>query len=395
MALTTLLSLALMLPISAADPDVALKEIIDYRTSEIAKAREAKTTIDAATLNAKVKSMALEAIKDVKPSEVQPAKGYSWMQLFMMAEKYEDIKALCEKYMESMPDANGKYSAEFTCLQAFYQMGKTDDAVMTIKMIDLPGINQASTILSYAGYYADQIASSQGVEAGVALLDGVKAKIPAATTDADKTALGRALASYYTAKAELYSGAGKTDMAKQVLQAAMADANVGEANLRGLKSLETRITMIGAPAPAVESERGYGNYPGLDGLKGKVVLLDFFAHWCGPCIAAFPAMRTMYDDLKGSGLEIIGITRYYGYYGQERNMDKDTEFAKMDEFMKKHNMNWPVIYDANNSFTSYGITGIPHVTIIDKQGNVRDIKIGYSAEGMKKLRQQVEAMLKE
>lgn len=151
--------------------------------------------------------------------------------------------------------------------------------------------------------------------------------------------------------------------------------------------------MVGTSAPALTSERGYGEFPGLEGLKGKVVLIDFFAHWCGPCKAAFPSMVEMYKDLKSKGLEIVGFTTYYGYYGTERNISKDDEFAKMKDFMAEHKMTWPVVYGERSNFENYGVTGIPHVALLDKDGNVSHIKIGYSEAGMKELRKKIEQLL--
>ncbi|MCH8274059.1 MAG: hypothetical protein IH851_04650 [Armatimonadetes bacterium] len=108
-------------------------------------------------------------------------------------------------------------------------------------------------------------------------------------------------------------------------------------------------------------------------------------------------MIQMYDDLHSQGLEIVGVTKYYGWYGTEyrdkRDMPKDDEFARMKEFMVEHSLPWPVLFGDPANFDDYGVTGIPHVTVIDREGNVHTIEIGYRAENFAEFRKEVEALL--
>src|SRR6185503_6586623 len=81
--------------------------------------------------------------------------------------------------------------------------------------------------------------------------------------------------------------------------------------------------LVGLPAKSFKPLRALGECKTIDELKGKVVILDFFAHWCGPCIASLPSMRSLYEDLKPKGLEIIGVTRFYGYYKTQNRAKRD------------------------------------------------------------------------
>src|SRR5262249_59863938 len=83
--------------------------------------------------------------------------------------------------------------------------------------------------------------------------------------------------------------------------------------------------MIGKPAPEIAGEFALNGKPTkLADLKGKVVLLDFWAVWCGPCIATFPHLREWNEKYKDKGLEIVGLTMYNFQNGSEFAFDKAT-----------------------------------------------------------------------
>jgi peroxiredoxin len=160
---------------------------------------------------------------------------------------------------------------------------------------------------------------------------------------------------------------------------------------------EKLANFIGSTAADFKASRAHGEVESLAALKGKVVILDFFAHWCGPCIASFPSMRALYDDLKPRGLEMIGLTRFYGYYQKEnrtkKDMPEETEFARMKDFMTEKKMNWPVAFVGKDVFEAYGCSAIPHVVLIDRSGKIRKIKVGYSSKEVEAFRAEIEKLL--
>lgn len=97
-------------------------------------------------------------------------------------------------------------------------------------------------------------------------------------------------------------------------------------------------------------------------MKGKVVLLDFWASWCGPCIASLPEVTKLYDDYHEKGLEILGI-----------NLDKDRK--AMDSAIQKFRIPWKQHYDGQgwgNKFAlQYNVTAIPAMWLVDKRGILR------------------------
>jgi thiol-disulfide isomerase/thioredoxin len=136
-------------------------------------------------------------------------------------------------------------------------------------------------------------------------------------------------------------------------------------------------------------------------LQGKVVLLDFWAVWCGPCINTFPHLREWQEKYGDKGLVIIGLTRYYDYdwdneWGYAARADEETDVSDEaeQEMLKKfaayyHLKHRFAIQEEEDSLDDYyGVSGIPHVVVLDKEGKVRLIRVGsgkQNAEDIDKL----------
>lgn len=103
----------------------------------------------------------------------------------------------------------------------------------------------------------------------------------------------------------------------------------------------------------------------LADYRGKVVLLDFWATWCGPCIAELPNVKEVYEKYRDKGFEIIGISL-------------DTDEAALRKFIKENQLPWRQVFDGKRWETplvqQYGVRGIPAQFLIDQEGRVISVK---------------------
>ncbi|MGE0143530.1 MAG: TlpA family protein disulfide reductase [Planctomycetota bacterium] len=161
---------------------------------------------------------------------------------------------------------------------------------------------------------------------------------------------------------------------------------------------------VDTPAPPIEVARTLDGKPfDLATLRGKVVMLDFFATWCAPCRAALPRVRALAEQ-HGDDLRLVGVSRFYGrgmdftdptvelpHGGTMKNdIDESTEFAINTTFAERFGIDYPVVFTTAECMASaYGVRGIPTVIVIGRDGRIVGRAVGSSDAAERSLRELV------
>lgn len=163
--------------------------------------------------------------------------------------------------------------------------------------------------------------------------------------------------------------------------------------ISSLSKLLLPLLLLAAAAPAVADVKAAPNcvLTSIDQLQtiklqeyqDKVVYLDFWASWCGPCLESFPFMRQLHSDLQAKGLEVVAV-----------NLDED--LADAQAFLDEHPANFRVVIDGEQQCAKqFELKAMPSSYLIDRNGNIRATHLGFRAGEAMEFRQTVEAVLRE
>lgn len=136
----------------------------------------------------------------------------------------------------------------------------------------------------------------------------------------------------------------------------------------------------GAEVPPLVAEGWInGPPPDLEKLKGRVVVIDEWATWCGPCRRAAPHLVEVEAKFRDRGVQFIGMTRESG-----------SELAQVEEFIRNAGITWPNGYGAEETMAQFGSMGIPAVWVVGRDG-----KIAWNRGGQGELEDAIERALAE
>ncbi len=160
--------------------------------------------------------------------------------------------------------------------------------------------------------------------------------------------------------AQAATSAGAYDVARQVYLAVLDKYGANPELAAKLKRDLDRLAMVGKPAPSFEVKDLKGNTLRLDDLKGRYVLVDFWATWCAPCVAELPRVQAAYGQYRTAGFEVVGVS-----------LD-ETKGAVLD-FVTARKIPWRQVHNPScggDLVEAFGVGSIPATFLIDPSGTI-------------------------
>jgi thiol-disulfide isomerase/thioredoxin len=257
------------------------------------------------------------------------------------------------------------------------------------------------------GFYRGDDIDAGIIKHSTWLIDTAKACTPEL-----KQKYGPSAVSAYVNMAEAWAGQGRNDDALELLRKAKTDwPNVPSIAARIDPVLE-RYLLVGRPAAAITAPQWLNGPTGASSLemKGRVTLLEFTAHWCGPCKESYPGIKRLLAQYGSRGFRVVFSTQLYGYFGVERNLTPEVELERDRAYFEHENLSIPIavgdrltskvvdgktVYLRDPNDEAYKVGGIPQIHLIDKQGRIRLIMVGYDDANEPRLAKLVEELLRE
>ena len=140
---------------------------------------------------------------------------------------------------------------------------------------------------------------------------------------------------------------------------------------------------IRGPAPDFNLAARDGGTVSLSGLKGQVVMVNFWATWCGPCRQEMPHLEALYQRYSDLGFTLLGV-----------NVEEDSSGA--DDFLAETPVSFPILFDPTSKVSElYDVVAMPSTVLVDREGNMRFIHHGYKPGYENDYQSQIRALLRE
>lgn len=249
------------------------------------------------------------------------------------------------------------------------------------KQLDInPDDHNAMTALSWRSRrLIEQLAQTDPAKA-TAVLDALKTRVAKVTKDCSTDSMKRYMAAHAT-----FMPVVEKDFIAARRQGVLLNKEALE--------LEVEKWVQGEPVKLAD-------------LKGKVVLIDFWAVWCGPCVAAFPKLQDWQKKFSDKGFVILGVSRSCNFAFDEttgRATLKEDEESPPNEvelfqkFARHHKITYPLAIEKQGSRQNeaYGRASVPQVVLIGRDGKVKLVKVGGSEKTAKEIVSALEELIKE
>ncbi|MEE9342848.1 MAG: TlpA disulfide reductase family protein [Gammaproteobacteria bacterium] len=136
-------------------------------------------------------------------------------------------------------------------------------------------------------------------------------------------------------------------------------------------------------APDFTLKSNGGNNIKLSELRGEVVMINFWATWCGPCRQEMPVLESLYQEYQDLGFTILGV-----------NVEEDS--SKAAAMMKDLKINFPILFDTSSKASKlYDVSSMPSTVLVDRDGNIRYVHRGYKSGYEDKYQVQIRELIRE
>lgn len=211
----------------------------------------------------------------------------------------------------------------------------------------------------------------------------------------------------FTSLARSFADRLQPDSALKILDA--GEKELGAIAVKEFSDVRSRYALIGTPAAAITAKWWLNSATPSPATPapGVVTLVEFTAHWCGPCKNSYPGLISLAERFRGRAFAGVLVTQLYGYVGAKKNLSAEQEVAADREyFAKEHALPFPVAINAQirqtaNGFEQpqpdrdYRVGGIPQILIVDKKGVIRQIVIGWDQGNTARFATYIEQLLRE
>lgn len=140
---------------------------------------------------------------------------------------------------------------------------------------------------------------------------------------------------------------------------------------------------LSGPAPTFSLQSRAGDTVSLAGLRGDVVMINFWATWCGPCRQEMPHLEALHQRYHDLGFTLLGV-----------NVEENSRLS--DKFLEETPVTFQILFDPQNSVSNlYDVVAMPSTVLVDREGNMRYIHHGYQPGYENEYQSQIRALLRE
>ena len=290
--------------------------------------------------------------------------------------------------------------------------GALDAAEAYVGELDrLPSGFVAARVAAHAqmnGYYR-----ADDIDKGIVQHSEALIAIGRTMTPEQRKAAGYSLVSAYVNLAEVLAGREDAGGAVDLLRRAPAELAGIDGAEETVRPVLERYLLAGTTAAAIEAPRWLNAPAGTTRMEmaGAVTVLEFTAHWCGPCRESYPALVRFEKRFGPRGFRVVLGTELYGYFESRQNLTPAEETEADRQYFAGHGFTGPIAISdpavikklpdgrvermPNPNDAAYKVSGIPQIQIIDKRGRIRLIMIGYDEANEERLAGLVERLLAE